>query len=73
MIARYNLLQKSYWFALISARGMTLDKLLLPRSSSFFAMQVIWGGRGFSGFSYCTFLILESSQLSEFLTDLQDF
>ena len=48
MIARMKLLQKSYlpiWFALISMRGMTLDKLPLPRSSSFlhFALQVILG------------------------------
>ena len=30
------------WFALIATRGMTLDKLRLPRSSRFFALQVIW-------------------------------
>ena len=31
------------WFALISTRGMKLDKLLLHRSSRFFALQVISG------------------------------
>ena len=30
-------------FARISTRGMTLGKLLLPQSSKFFALQVIWG------------------------------
>ena len=38
----YAMLSK-FWFALISTRGMTLDKLLLPRSSRFLALQVIWG------------------------------
>ena len=49
---------------------MTLDKLLLPPSSSFFAIPVIWG---VSGFSYRIFLIVKSSYLSEFSTDLHDF
>ena len=31
------------WFALISTRGMTLDKLLLPPSSSFLQYQLPWG------------------------------
>ena len=44
MTERIKSLGKSYiWFALISTRGMTLDKLLLPRSSRFFASQVILG------------------------------
>ena len=42
-----------------------MDKLLLPPSLSF--LQVA------SGFSYRIFLIFESSQLSEFSTDLHDF
>ena len=37
----YIALELLFWFALISARGKTLDKLLLPRSSRFFALQVI--------------------------------
>ena len=57
------------WFALISPRGMTLDNLLLPRSSSFF---VIINYLGVSGFSCRIFSIFESSQLNEFSTDLQD-
>ena len=39
MIARNNLLWKSYLVALISTRGMTLDKLLLPPSSSVLQYQ----------------------------------
>ena len=57
------------WYALILTRGMTLDKLLLPRSSSFFC---ITSNIGVSGFSCCIFSIFESSQLSEFSTDLRD-
>ena len=48
---------------------MTLDKLLSPRSSSFFASQVILG---VFGFSYHILFICEHSQFSEFYTDLQD-
>ena len=50
----------------MSTRGMTLDNLLLPRSSSVFGLQVI------SGLSCRIFFIFESSQLNESLTDLQD-
>ena len=38
-----KLLYKCYLVALISTRGVTLDNLLLPRSSTFFALQVIRG------------------------------
>ena len=48
---------------------MTLDKLLLPRSSGFLALQVIWGSL-VSATAY--FVIFESSQLNEFSSDLQD-
>ena len=53
------------WFALISTRGITLDKLLLLRSSSF--LHYI---RGF-WFQLSHVFIFESSQISEFSTDLQ--
>ena len=55
-------------------RGMTLDKLHSPRSSRFFALQVISGfsGLGASGFSYRIFFIFESSQLNDFSMDLQN-
>ena len=43
MIQGLNYFRSPIWFALVSTRGMTLDKLLLPRSSKFFALQVIWG------------------------------
>ena len=49
---------------------MTLVNLLLLRSSSFFALQVIWGEGGVSGFSFRKFFSFERSQLNEFLTDL---
>ena len=42
MIIRINYFRSLLWFALISMRGMTLYNSLLPPSSSFFALQVIW-------------------------------
>ena len=43
MNAVLNYFGSPIWFAQISTRGMTLDKLLLPRASTFFALQVMWG------------------------------
>ena len=40
--------------------------------TSFLEVLCITGHLGVSGFSYRMFLIFESSQLSEFSTDLQD-
>ena len=39
MIARKIYVRSCIWFALISTRGMTLDKLLLPPSSGFLQYQ----------------------------------
>ena len=47
-------------------RGMTLDELLLARSSSFCNIGVF-------GFIYRLSFIFESLQISEFSTDLQDY
>ena len=65
---RMNYFGSPIWFALISTRGITLDKLLSPRSSNFLHYMYL----EVSGFSYRIFFIFESSQLSEFSTDLQD-
>ena len=43
MIIKINYFKSSFWFALISTRAMTLYNLLLLPSSSFFALQLIWG------------------------------
>ena len=53
----------------ISMGGMTLDKLPLPRSCSFFCSV---RNPEVSGFSCRTIFIFQSSRLSEFLTDLRD-
>ena len=43
MIIRINYFRSPFWFALILTRGMALYNLLLLPSSSFFALQLIWG------------------------------
>ena len=43
MIIRINYFRSPFWFALILMRNMTLYNLLLLPSSSFFALQLIWG------------------------------
>ena len=40
---RINYFRRALGFVLLSMRGMTLYNLLLPLSSSFFALQVICG------------------------------
>ena len=72
MIARIKSFQNLIWFALISTRGMTLDKLLLPRSSSLLHHKQFGGGGGL-WFQLSHILIFESSHVSEVSTDLQDF
>ena len=65
MRSRTELLWKSY--LVCSDINERYDIGLLPRSSRFFKSDL-----GVSGFSYRMFFIFESSQLSEFSTDLQD-
>ena len=55
-------------FGLLLTKCVTLDEPLLPQSSSF----CIGSNLGISGFRYGILFIFESSQLSEFSTDLQD-
>ena len=43
MIITINYFRSPFLFALISMRGMTFYNLILPPSSRFFALQVIWG------------------------------
>ena len=49
-------------------RGITLDKVLLPWSLTFFALQVSWGPL----VSAITYVIFASLQLGEFSADSQD-
>ena len=69
MAIRISYFRSPFWFALILMRCMTLYNLAPLPSSSLFVLQQIWGSL-VSAAAY--FFIFESSQLSEFSSDLQD-
>ena len=71
MIATIRLLWKSYLVCSDIIERYDIRQASLPESSKFFCIA---GNLGVSGFSYRMKknVIFESSQLSEFSTDLQD-
>ena len=69
MIARINLPLKCY---LVCSDIKDRYDIRQASFTSVFEVFCITSNLGVSGLSYCIFLIFESSELSEFSTDLQD-